>query len=86
MVTPMPDRDSLPLAARRAAWDRLWRILLTPPRLEPADPDETRIPLSAMLENPDQPVVGGEHDRRDQATGCRRDGSRSGHGADGKRP
>lgn len=35
--------DPLPLAARRAAWDRLWRILLTPPRTEPADPDETRI-------------------------------------------
>ncbi len=26
----------LPLAARRAAWDRLWRILLAPPVAETA--------------------------------------------------
>jgi hypothetical protein len=27
----MPPSSSLPLEARRAAWDRLWRILLAPP-------------------------------------------------------
>jgi len=27
----MPLSNPLPLEARRAAWDRLWRILLAPP-------------------------------------------------------
>ena len=32
----MAGTEPLPLAARQAAWDALWRILLAPPR--PADP------------------------------------------------
>ncbi len=30
-----PEPRTLPLAARRAAWDALWRVLLAPPRPEP---------------------------------------------------
>ena len=29
---------TLPLAARQAAWDRLWRVLLAPPAAKPPDP------------------------------------------------
>jgi hypothetical protein len=39
----MPLSSPLPLEARRAAWDRLWRILLAPPASQnpaaEADPD-----------------------------------------------
>jgi len=34
MSTPAP----LSIEARRAAWDRLWRVLLAPPAAEPPDP------------------------------------------------
>lgn len=30
-MTMAPDRGQLPLAARRALWDELWRVLLMPP-------------------------------------------------------
>lgn len=86
MVTPMSNHDVLPLAARRAAWDRLWRILLSPPRPEPADPDETRIPHSALPKWSAQPDAGSAHDRRDRTTGCRPGRSRSGHSPNRRRP
>lgn len=36
-----PPNTSLPVAARQAAWDNLWRVLLSPP---PAPPPDTTKP------------------------------------------
>jgi hypothetical protein len=35
--------NPLPLEARRVAWDRLWRMLLTPPSVAPMAPSSDRM-------------------------------------------
>lgn len=37
-MTRPHDVDGPPLAARRAAWDALWRVLLAPPSGQDRDP------------------------------------------------
>jgi hypothetical protein len=48
----MRETQPLPVVARQAAWDRLWRILLAPPTedqvpVEPAEVGDTRIDRTA---------------------------------------
>jgi excisionase family DNA binding protein len=48
----------LPLAARQAAWDRLWRILLAPPAPSSIADDDS------ALRRTDEPTPHGRGDRR----------------------
>ncbi len=43
----------LPLAARRAAWDRLWRILLAPPATDAGRVVEHGDGAADLLRSPD---------------------------------
>ena len=53
--------DPLPLATRRAAWDRLWRILLAPPRDDEQPPATVRPSptLTALPSDPADPYDNG---------------------------
>jgi hypothetical protein len=46
------DPEPLPLAARRALWNRVWDRLLSAPRQEPAEPDEVPRPETLIGPHP----------------------------------